>query len=58
MIMEAVLLYLTKQNVLVLHDLREFHYQIFLIISQKEFLKLNVKIVIVFLNFTVPRPIQ
>ena len=56
--MEAVLLYLTKQNVLVLHDLREFHYQIFLIISQKEFLKLNVKIVIVFLNFKVSRPIQ
>ena len=56
--MEAVLLYLTKQNVLALHDLREFHYQILLIISQKEFLKLNVKIVIVFLNFKVSRPIQ
>ena len=34
------------------------HYQILLIISQKEFTKLNVKIAIVFLNIKVSKEIQ
>ena len=33
-----------------MQDLRKLHYQILLMISQEEFTKLNVKIVIVFLN--------
>ena len=38
------------KKLLLVRDLWHVHYQILLIISQKEFTKLNVKIVIVFLN--------
>ena len=40
---------------LIVHDLWQVHYQILLIMSQKEFTKLNEKIVIVFLNMKLSR---
>ena len=43
--------------VLIVQDLWQVHYQILLIISQKESAKLNVKIVVVFLNMKVPKTI-
>ena len=46
MVMKVLSLYLTKQNLLIVQDLWQLHYQILLITSQKEFTKLNVKIVI------------
>ena len=36
-----------KIKLLIVEDLRQFHYQILLIISQKEFIKLNGETVIV-----------
>ena len=55
--MKVLQLYLTKQNFLIVQDLWQVHYQILLIISHKESMKLNVKIVIVFLNMKVSRTI-
>ena len=46
-----------EENLLIVQDLWQVHYQILLIISQKEFMKLNVNIVIVFLNMKVLRTI-
>ena len=43
--------------VLIVQDLWQVHYQILLIISQKESTKLNAKIVVVFLNMKVPKTI-
>ena len=43
--------------VLIVQDLWQVHYQILLIISQKESTKLNVKIVVVSLNMKVPKTI-
>ena len=42
-----------KKYILIVHDLWQVRYQILLIIPQKEFIELNVKIVIVFLNMEV-----
>ena len=41
--MKVFSLYLTKQNLLRVQDLRQANYQISLIVSQKEFIKLYVK---------------
>ena len=41
-----------------MQDLQQVNYQILSIISQKEFKKLNVKIVIVFLNMKVSETIS
>ena len=57
MVMKVLSLYLTKYNLLIVQDLWQAHYQILLMILQKEFIKLNVKIVIVFLNMKVSRTI-
>ena len=57
MVMKVLQLYLTKQNFLIVQDLWQVHYQILLIISHKESMKLNVKIVIAFLNMKVSRTI-
>ena len=43
MVMKVFSLYLTKQNLLRVQDLRQVNYQISLIVSQKEFIKLYVK---------------
>ena len=53
--MKMLSLYLTKQNLLIVQDLWQVDYQIVLIIRQKEFIKLTVKIVIIFLNMKVPK---
>ena len=45
MVMKVLSLYLAKSNLLIVQKLWQFR-QILLIISQKEFIKLNVKIVI------------
>ena len=47
---EALKLYLSKQNLLIVQNLWQVHYQIMLITSQREFIKLNEKILIVFSN--------
>ena len=57
MISKAGQLYLAKSNLLIAQDLWQFYYQILLMISQKKSIKLNVKIVIVFLNIKVLRRI-
>ena len=59
MVMKELQLYLTKKNLLIAQDLYQVHYQMLFIISQKEFefIKLSVKIVIVFLNIEVSRTI-
>ena len=54
---ESVVTISCKINLLIVQDLWQVHYQILLIISQNEFTKLNVKIVIVFLNMKVSRTI-
>ena len=46
-----------KESLLIVQDLWQVHYQILLIILQKELKKLNVKIVNVFLNMKVSRTI-
>ena len=46
-----------EENLLIVQDLWQVHYQILLIYSQKEFMKLNLKIVIAFLNMKVLRTI-
>ena len=53
--MKVLSLCLKKQNLLIVQDLWQVQYQIFLIISQKEFIKLSVKVGIVFLNMKVSR---
>ena len=50
MVMRVLQMFLTKWNLLIVQDLWQVHYQILLIIMQKEFVKLNVKTAIVFLN--------
>ena len=52
---EALKLYLSKQNLLIVQNLWQVHYQIMLITSQREFIKLNEKILIVFSNAKVSR---
>ena len=47
---EDITAFLTKYDSLKVHDLWQVHYQIFSTVLQKEFIKLNAKIVIVFLN--------
>ena len=42
----------------IVQDLRQFHHQILLMILHKQFIKLNVEIVIVFLKTKVSRTIQ
>ena len=44
-----------KKNLLIVQDIWQVHYQILLIISQSEFMKLNVKIAIFFLNMKLSR---
>ena len=56
MVIEVLQLYLTKQNLLIVTDLWQLHYQMLLIISRKEFIKFNGKIV--FLNMKLSRIIQ
>ena len=46
--MKLLKLYLVKYNLFIVQDLWQVHYQIMLIIKPKEFIKLNVKIVIAF----------
>ena len=46
---------LIKENFLIVEDLLQLHYQILLVISEKEFTRLNVKIAIVFLNMKASR---
>ena len=46
---------ITIYNLLIVQDLWQVHYEILLVISQKEFTRLNVKIVIVFLNMKMLR---
>ena len=50
-------IYPTKSNLLIVQDLCQAHYQILFIISEKEFIKLYINIVIVFLNMKVQRTI-
>ena len=52
---EALKLYLSKQNLLIVQNLWQVYYQIMLITSQREFIKLNEKILIVFSNAKVSR---
>ena len=47
---EDITAFLTKYDSLKVQDLWQVHYQIFSTVLQKEFIKLNAKIVIVFLN--------
>ena len=47
-----------KKKLLIVQDLWQLHYQILLVISQKQFTKIDVKTVIVFLNMRVLRTIQ
>ena len=56
-IVKKVLYNKDNNLVLIVQDLWQVHYQILLIISQKESTKLNVKIVVVFLNMKVPKTI-
>ena len=44
-----------KKNLLIVQDIWQVHYQILLIISQSEFMKLNVKIAIFFFNMKLSR---
>ena len=46
---------LIKENLLIVEDLWQLHYQILLVISETEFTRLNVKIVIVFFNMKASR---
>ena len=57
MAMKVLSLYLTKYNFLIVQDLWQVHYETLFMISQKEFIKLNVKIVVTFLNMNVSRTI-
>ena len=50
MVMRIFQLFLTKQILLVVQDLWQVHYEMLSILSQKELLKLNLKIAIIFLN--------
>ena len=50
---ESVVTVSYRIKLLIVQDLWQIHYQILWIISQKEFIKLNVKIMIVFLNMKV-----
>ena len=52
---EIVITISYKKKLLIVKDLLQLHYQILLIILQKKFRKLNVKIAIVFLNMKVSR---
>ena len=56
-IVKKVLYNKDNNLVLIVQDLWQVHYQILLIISQKESTKLNAKIVVVFLNMKVPKTI-
>ena len=47
-----------KKKLLIVQDLWQLHYQILLVISQKQFTKIDVKTVIVFMNMRVLRTIQ
>ena len=55
---ESVVTISYKKNLLILQDLWQLHHQILLILSYKEFTKLNLKIMVVFLNMKVSRTIQ
>ena len=60
MIMKVLSLYITNKNLLTVQSLWHVNYQILLIISQKELIKLkliNVKIAVVFFNMKVSRTV-
>ena len=48
MVTKVLYLLLKKKKIFIMQDVWQVHYQILLIISQKEFIKLNVNIVIPF----------
>ena len=60
MIMKVLSLYITNKNLLTVQSLWHVNYQILLIISQKELIKLkliNVNIAVVFFNMKVSRTV-
>ena len=60
MIMKVLSLYITNKNLLTVQSLWHVNYQILLIISQKELIKLkliNVKIAVVFFTMKVSRTV-